>query len=102
MSKNDSDAVYERMMERQDLGKEKKIRLKKDTVLRAIKECTYKPRINKMRQSTSMKNITERTAEILERRCKKRRYMKQKELLEIECELNENCTFTPKINQKNP
>lgn len=101
LSIQESNAIYNRLMEHQGKKKTRIAQVKKMYKTRQYSECTYQPKINKSsKKITQRKNISNRVNEILEKREKKRELMKRREQKSKEIHLMENCTFAPKINRK--
>jgi hypothetical protein len=100
MTKQDSDALYNRLMERQGKKRERIAKVKRKYKQEQYMECTYKPKINKRKNGQrKMKGISKRVDEILNFREKKKEELKKRRLDREQDELK-NCTFKPKINKK--
>ena len=100
--KQDSEAFYERVKNKNDLKEEKIASLKIMCKREEVKECTHQPRINKGFKSKRLQareKISSRVNKILEEREKKRVEFKKKELEKHHSEIKQFCTFTPKINK---
>ena len=101
--KEDTEAFYERVKNRDDEKKERLSELKIICKKEEARECTHQPRINKSFKSKKLRarqKISTRVNKILEDREKKRTETKNKELQKMQSEIKEFCTFTPKINKK--
>jgi len=100
LTKEDSDALYQRLMDRQGRKKDRIAEAKRKYKREEYSECTYKPKINRKKgYRRNMKGISNRVGEILECREKKKEEIKKRRRLKEESELK-NCTFKPKINRK--
>jgi hypothetical protein len=99
ISKPSADALYHRLMSQKEKKAERLIGLKTRRARETYRECTHTPKINRTRSCSNLKGLKDRTKDILEVRRKKREEMRQKGLMEMEFELVEKCTFTPKINK---
>ena len=102
MSKRDSNALYNRLMNKEGKRAEKLAEAKLKKKQEELQECTHAPKINKKfnKRMKQREQITKRVNDILEQRQKKLIQTKKIEKMKEEDELDQNCTFKPKINKK--
>lgn len=103
MTKEESDALFERLMYQEEKAKEKLTNQRKETMMEEIKRNTHKPSINgnPYHSTSNFKSISERTDEIMKKREDKINEAKKKHFLNVEEEIEKECTFKPHINTKN-